>query len=331
MSEVLLKDIVAGRELSVIESRNLMLAIGTGGYSNEYLAALLTALSIRGLSVDLLDGFSSAALELATPVNLGDDGLIDLCGTGGDGKGSFNISTTVAFVLAGAGYRIAKHGNVGVSSSCGSSNVLEALGINLSSDEERLKRSLEASGVCFLHAPLFHPAFKSLAPIRKELGFRTIFNALGPLINPAQISFQYSGVYSRELQRLYSYLLTRRGRNFAVIHSIDGFDEISLTTTARVATKAGLMELSPSNLQSRRLEPFEIAGAESPRESAKLIEEILGNRSPDGPKACVVANAAVAAWCYHENNGDIREYLELARESIDSGRALAVLRRCQEM
>ena len=331
MSLVSLKEIVAGRRLSVAESRELMLAIASGRYTETYLAALLTALATRGLDVDLLDGFSSAAAELATPIDLDCAELIDMCGTGGDGKSSFNISTTAAFVVAGAGYKVAKHGNIAVSSSCGSSNVLEALGIKLSGEQEHLKRSLAEAGVCFIHAPLFNQAFRSLAPVRKELGFRTVFNALGPLINPATIDFQYTGVYNLELQRLYGYLLNRRNKKFAVVHSLDGYDELSLTDTARVVSSSGSFELRPGDLSSPKLSPAQIAAPTSAIESAKLIEGILKNSSVRALKSCVVANAGSAIWFYQGARGNLSECLAIAEESINSGRALKVLRRCQEL
>jgi len=331
MSVVSLKEIVAGRQLSVAESCELMLAIASGSYADTYLAGLLTALAIKGLSIDLLDGFSAAAAEMATPLDLDCAELIDMCGTGGDGKSSFNISTTAAFVVAGAGYKVAKHGNIAVSSSCGSSNVLEALGIKLSGDPDYLKRSLGDAGVCFIHAPLFNQAFKSLAPIRKELGFRTVFNALGPLINPAKIEFQYTGVYNLELQRLYGYLLNRRNKKFAVVHSLDGYDELSLTSTARVVSSSGSFELRTSDFSSPRLSPSQIAAPASALESAKLIEAILSNSSDRAKKSCVVANAGAALWFYHGARSNRSEYLAVAEESINSGRALKVLRRCQEL
>ena len=331
MSVISLKEIVAGTRLSTAESRELMLAIAKGRYSDIYLAALLTALASKGLDIDLLDGFSAAAAELATPLDLECAELIDLCGTGGDGKSSFNISTTAAFVVAGAGYKVAKHGNIAVSSSCGSSNVLEALGIKLSGDPDYLKRSLGESGVCFIHAPLFNQAFKSLAPIRKELGFRTVFNALGPLINPARVEFQYTGVYNLELQRLYGYLLNRRNKKFAVVHSLDGYDELSLTDTARLVSSSGSFELRPSDFASPRLSPSQIAAPASALESAKLIEDILSNSSDRAKKSCVVANAGAALWFYHGARSNLSEYLAVAEESINSGRALKVLRRCQEL
>jgi anthranilate phosphoribosyltransferase len=316
-----------------------MRLIVTGELPPAQVAALLTALAIRGLTVDLLDGFSSAALELAVPLDLGVESLIDVCGTGGDGKSTFNVSTTVAFVLAGAGYHVAKHGNVAVSSSCGSSNVLQELGVPLSADPEHLKRSLERNKVCFIHAPLFHPAFKQVAAVRRELGFRTVFNALGPLINPARVQYRYSGVYSLEVQRLYSYLLRRRGERFAVVHALDGYDEISLTGVARVVADSGTWDLTAEEIGVSSVRaPAEVSAAlvapATPRESAQVIERVLvSNASESGitaiQRSVVIANAAVALWCFEGTRDTLECYVGVAQESIDSGRAYGALQGCR--
>lgn len=342
MSAVAVHEIVAGRVLTSDESRQLMHTLARGEIPAAQVAALLTTFAVRGLYLDLLDGFVSAARELAEPLDLGvsgqgASGLIDVCGTGGDGKSSFNISTAVAFVLAGAGYRVAKHGNVGVSSSCGSSTVLQELGVELSRDPQRLQRSLDRYGVCFIHAPLFHPAFKRIAPIRHELGFRSVFNALGPLINPAPIQFRYAGVYNLELQRLYSYLLRRRGERFAVVHGLDGYDEISLTATARIVAECGVWELAARDLDMAPVLPHEIVAPPTPRESAKLLERVLQPRDSGGiagriaPRDVVVANAAVAMWCHEGATRERAHYLAVARDSIESGRAYRVLQGCREV
>lgn len=339
MSVVGVKDIVAGHQLTVDESRTLMRVLVNGELLPAQIAALLTAITMRGLTLELLDGFSAAALELAVPLDLGIDNLIDVCGTGGDGKSTFNISTTVAFVLAGAGYRVAKHGNVAVSSSCGSSNVLQELGIALSAESEQLKRSLDKNNVCFIHAPLFHPAFKEVAQIRKELGFRTVFNALGPIINPAQVCYRYSGVYSLEVQRLYSYLFHRRGERFAVVHALDGYDEISLTGVARVVADSGAWDLKAAELvassePTSRAVAAAIVAPATVRESAQVIERVLRSSSGEvGTTAIqrkvVVANAAVALWCFEGTREPLARYVALVEESIDSGRAYMALKGCR--
>jgi anthranilate phosphoribosyltransferase len=331
MSNVSIRDIVAGRVLTALESKALMHSIAAGDVPPAQVAALLTTLSIRGLDVDHLDGFSAALRELAVPLDLGGGELIDVCGTGGDGKSSFNISTTVAFVLAGAGYRVAKHGNVAVSSLCGSSNVLQELGVALSADPEHLRRSLDTNGVCFIHAPLFHPALKRVAPIRQELGFRTVFNALGPLVNPAAITYRYTGVYNFQTQRLYSYLLRRRGQKFAVVHTHDGYDEISLTSPARVVSHCGAWEMAARDVGSERLSAESLASPPTTKESAQLVVRILQGQGNAAQMSAVLANAAVALWCYEGATREVAHYRALASDAISSGRAYRVLEGCREV
>lgn len=320
----LLERLIQRENLSVAESRNLMHALLLESTAEAEIAAVLTALRMRGPTLDELDGFSQAVQELCIAVDLGDYSLIDVCGTGGDHKGSFNISTTVAFVLAGAGYKVAKHGNYAVSSSCGSSNVLEALGVTLTTDREVALRGLQQAGVCFLHAPLFHPVLKRVQPVRKSLGMRTVFNVLGPLVNPAKPQFHYAGVYDLELQRLYSYLFTRRGKRFAVVYSLDGYDEISLTGTARVVSAEGVVDLSSRDFGFDVVEAEHLRGGETPQESAAIVRAVLEGSATAAQECAVVANAAVAMWRY-EGRGSLGEWVEKATESIRSGRAQQAL------
>ncbi len=318
-----------GKILTADEARELLHRLIADNISTASLAALLTALRCRGLSVDLLDGFSAGLMDLAVPVDLGGHDFLDLCGTGGDGKGTFNISTTAAFVVAGAGYRVAKHGNSAVSSSCGSSNVLQALGIALHSDVDTIRREFDRTGVCFLHAPFFHPALKRVAPVRQELGIRTIFNALGPLVNPARPRFQISGVYSLELQRLYSYLLQRRGSEFAVVHTLDGHDEVSLTAPTRVCSSMGEKDLTADAFGLSATSSEQLRAPSSVEKCAALVIEILEGRGTAAQEAVVVASAALAMNSY-DRQGDICDYVERAQVSIRSGRARAVLARVCE-
>lgn len=326
----IVNDVVAGRRLSVAESSALMHEIIAGELPNASVAALLTALRIRGIDLDTLDGFSAALAEAASPVVLDCADHIDLCGTGGDRKGSFNISTTVAFVVAGAGYRVAKHGNVGVSSPCGSSNVLEALGIPLYDSGDDLRRAFDQNGLCFIHAPFFHPGFKRVAGVRKELGFRTVFNALGPLINPSRPVFQCNGVYSLELQRLYAYLLQRRGGRFAVVHSHDGYDEVSLTRPARVVSHCGGWELEARHFGLPVASPVSLEAPTTPRESAMVIEDLLSGRERGAKRDVVVANAALVMWCFDGATKPLTDYVSTANESLDSRGALQKLRGSRE-
>lgn len=322
--------ILEGQRLSVEESRSLMRAMLSDEFPLAQVAAILTAFRVQGVSVDMLDGFSQALLDVATPLDLGAYDLIDVCGTGGDGKNSFNISTTVAFILAGAGYAVAKHGNGAASSSCGSSNVLEALGISLTADSCQLRRSLERNGVCFLHAPLFHPTLKRIGPLRRELGCKTVFNALGPLVNPVRPQCQCTGVYSLELQRLYCALLQRRKVKFAVVHSLDGYDEVSLTGLVRVVTHKGWYEFSPDYFGCKVIPPESLQSPGGIQESAALVVKILEGHGSPAHEDVTCANAALAMWSYEET-GTIAEYMEKARESVRSGRALGVLKRSQEV
>jgi anthranilate phosphoribosyltransferase len=249
---------------------------------------------------------------------------MDVCGTGGDGKSSFNVSTTVAFVLAGAGYHVAKHGNYAVSSSCGSSNVLEELGVRFASDSESARHALERSGVCFLHAPLFHPVLKRVAPVRKSLGIRTVFNVVGPLVNPARPEFQLSGVYNLELLKLYSSLLRRRGQRFAIAHSLDGYDEVSLTGTTRIAALDGELDISASDFGHDPIDPQELVAGVTVKDSADIVRRILNGTGTAAQELIVVANAAVAMWKF-EGKGTLREYADRSVESIRSGKAALAL------
>lgn len=321
-----LEDIVSGRRLSVQQAREVMLAALHDATTGAQLGALLAALRVRGVTADELDGFSQALMELACRVDLSPLEPMDVCGTGGDSRGTFNISTAAAFVLAGAGCRVAKHGNYAVSSSCGSSNVLEELGVKFSADRDTLMRSLDAAGVCFLHAPLFHPALKRAAPVRKELGVRTVFNILGPLVNPAEPSFQMNGVYDREVLRLYGAVLRRRGGRFAALVSADGHDEVTLTAPLAVVTHRGELELLPINFGLPAVSAPELAAGKTVKESAQIVVTILEGRGTRAQEDVVVASAALAMLVRDEARG-LEEYVDAARVSIRSGKALAALRK----
>jgi anthranilate phosphoribosyltransferase len=319
-----LEELLQGKRLSVDETRALMGEILAEGANPSHVAAILTVFRMRGVTLDELDGASHALLQSAHRVDLSPYEVIDVCGTGGDQKGCFNISTTVAFVLAGAGYRVAKHGNYGVSSACGSSNVLEALGITFTHDAAILRRGIEEAQLCFMHAPLFHPLMKRVQGVRRELGFRTIFNMLGPLVNPAEPAFQLTGVYDLELLRLYGYLLHRRGKRFAVVHALDGFDEVSLTGGVRVMTDLTTHELVPRDFGFDPVSSEEIRGGGSVEESAQIVTSILEGRAAEPYLAVTAANAGLAMWC-RAGGGSLREHVERALESIRSGAALRAL------
>ena len=237
----ILNRLINNQKLSREEAKKVLTGLASGEYNNSQVTAFLTVYLMRAITVHELEGFRDAMLELCNPVDLEGYDAIDVCGTGGDGKNTFNISTISSFVVAGAGVNVAKHGNYGVSSVSGSSNVLELLGVKFSGDADQMKRSMDASGICFMHAPLFHPAMKNVGPIRRELGIKTFFNMLGPMVNPAFPPNQLVGVFSLELARLYGYLYQNTTKNFSIVHALDGYDEISLTSDFKLIAN-GVLE-----------------------------------------------------------------------------------------
>ncbi len=276
------------------EAQKILISIARGEYQSAQIAAFITAYGMRSITVQELQGFRDAMLDLCIKVDLSDYELIDLCGTGGDGKDTFNISTLASFVLAGAGYKVAKHGNYGVSSGCGSSNVMEYLGYTFTSNQEQLKRSLDKAGICFIHAPLFNPAMKIVAPIRKELGIKTFFNMLGPMCNPSQPKNQLVGVYSLELARLYAYLYQETDKNYTILHALGGFDEVSLTSDFKTFTGKGEALHSAADLGFEQLQESQIKGGDTVESSAKIFNEILHGNGTDAQNNVVLCNAALA-------------------------------------
>src|SRR5210317_34022 len=247
MKEILNR-LINQETISKQEAKGVLVNISKGLYNPSQIASFLTVYMMRSISVEELDGFREALLELCLPVNLSDFNTVDLCGTGGDGKDTFNISTLASFVVAGAGSKVAKHGNYGVSSTCGSSNVLEHFGYKFSNDENKLKKELEQAGICFLHAPLFNPAMKHVAPDRKQLGLKTFFNILGPMINPSNPQNQLVGVFSLELARMYGYVYQTTDTRYSIIHNLDGYDEISLTAPFKIISKTKEAIVEPATL-----------------------------------------------------------------------------------
>ena len=246
--------------------------------------------------------------------------LIDIVGTGGDGKNTFNISTLSCFIVAGTGQKVSKHGNYGASSISGASNVMEQLGYKFKNNRDQLKKEIDETNICFLHAPMFHPALKTVGPIRKNLGMRTFFNMLGPMVNPATPKFQLVGVFSLEMARIYNYLLQQTGNAFTIIHSLDGYDEISLTNDTKVITNEGEKIMTPEQLGKRMVEPSDIYGGNTVEEAAKIFVKILNREGSWAQNAVVLANAAMALHC----TGNFKTYDEAyhaAVESLDSGKA----------
>ena len=321
MKDILI-ELINHKTLTRDVAKNTLLEISTGKKNISQVSAFLTIFMMRNITVDELEGFRDALLELCISVDLSDFNTIDLCGTGGDSKNTFNISTTSAFVTAGAGIKVTKHGNYGVSSSCGSSNVLEYLGIKFSNNNSFLKKCIEESGICILHAPLFHPAMKNVAPIRKELGLKTFFNMLGPLVNPSNPNNQMVGVYNLELARLYSSILQKTKKNFSIIHSLDGYDEISLTDDVKLFTNNNEQILRPSSFGFKKIEPNSISGGETVSESAEIFMSILSNSSSKEQKNVVAVNSGLAIST--ATGLSIEDGIKKAKESIESGNAKKV-------
>jgi anthranilate phosphoribosyltransferase len=276
------------------QSKEILTAIAQGKYNNSQMAAFMTAYCMRSITVNELEGFRDAMLELCLPVDLETNELIDLCGTGGDGKDTFNISTLASLVVAGAGYKVAKHGNYGVSSGCGSSNVMEFLGCRFTNDSDKLKHQIDNANICFLHAPLFHPAMKTVAPIRRELGVKTFFNMLGPLVNPAKPKNQLVGVFNLELARVYAYLYQKSDIKYTILNALDGYDEISLTCDFKTFSADGEKINSVESLGFERLDPSQILGGSTVSESADIFVKVLEGEATTAQNNVVLANAALA-------------------------------------
>ncbi len=321
-----LNQLLKHQSLSFEQAKKILINIGKGLYNQSQLAAFITAYQMRNITVKELSGFSEALLELRMPVNLSEFSPIDLCGTGGDGKNTFNISTLASFVVAGAEIKVAKHGNYGVSSGCGSSNLMEHLGYKFTNDENILKKQIDKAGICFLHAPLFHPAMKHIAPVRKELGIKTLFNMLGPMVNPCKPNKQIVGVYSVEIARLYNYVFQNSSNDYFIIHSLDGYDEISLTDDFMLISKQQEQVMSPEDLGMQKIKAHEIFGGENTDESAKIFIRVLKNEATNAQKNVVVANAAMAIKCAHTNYS-ISESIDKAKESLESGKAYESLKK----
>jgi anthranilate phosphoribosyltransferase len=302
-------------------AKQVLIDIGSGKYNNSQIAAFMTVFVMRSITVEEIEGFREAMLELCLPLDFSSYDPIDLCGTGGDNKDTFNISTLASFVVAGCGINVAKHGNYGVSSACGSSNVLEYLGLKFTNDPETLERNLIEAGICFLHAPLFHPAMKKVGPIRKELGIKTFFNMLGPLVNPSSPQKQIIGVYSLELARLYAYLLQQSSHEFIIIHSLDGYDEISLTGPFKIISRSKEQILEPEFLKMEKVSPAEITGGNNVAESAGIFMDIIKGDGTTAQNNVVIANAAMAIHCARPHLS-LSDLVQTAAESLRSGKAL---------
>jgi len=314
------------KTLSREQAREVLTNIAKGAYNESEIASFITVFLMRSITIDELQGFRDALLELCVRVDLDGHDTIDIVGTGGDGKNTFNISTLACFVVAGTGQKVAKHGNYGASSISGASNVMEQLGYKFKNEAGRLRQEVETANICFLHAPMFHPALKTVGPIRKNLGIRTFFNMLGPMVNPAFPRFQLVGVYNLEMARVYNYLLQQTEGRFTIIHSLDGYDEISLTGDTKVITNDGEKIKTPEELGKRMVNAADIYGGNSVEEAAKIFLKILKVEGSWAQNAVVLANAAMAL----HSTGAYKKYEDAygaAVESLESGKAHEALKK----
>lgn len=314
------------KNLSAQQAKEVLLNISKGVYNESEIASFVTVYLMRSITIAELQGFRDALLELCVPVNLQGKEVMDIVGTGGDGKNTFNISTLSCFVVAGTGNKVAKHGNYGASSISGSSNVMEQIGYKFKNDSDSLNRELDSANICFLHAPLFHPALKVVGGIRKNLGVRTFFNMLGPMVNPAAPQHQLVGVFNLEMARIYNYLLQATDKNFTIIHSLDGYDEISLTGDTKVITKSGEKIWTAESLGKRAVKSEAIYGGDTVEEAAAIFMQILKGEGTWAQNAVVLANSAMALQC----TGKYTNYetcYQLAVESLEGGKALQALQK----
>jgi anthranilate phosphoribosyltransferase len=324
MKEIL-TTLFENKTLSQGESKNILVNIASGKYNTSQVAAFMSVYLMRNITVQELSGFQEAMLELCLQMNFDSQETIDIVGTGGDGKDTFNISTLACFITAGTGIKVTKHGNYGVSSISGSSNVLEAIGYKFTNDKDTLQKQLDIAGICFMHAPLFHPAMKTVAPIRKELAVRTFFNILGPIVNPCFPKYKLIGVYNLEMARLYNYLLQNTSSEYTLLHSFDGYDEISLTADFKLISKRSEQLIQPMELGFQTLKQEEISGGTTVAESAKLFLNILNGAGTTAQNNVACINAAMAIHCVHPSRS-VQECLAQAQESLQSKKALQVFK-----
>jgi anthranilate phosphoribosyltransferase len=318
--KAILNELIDHRSLTKETARQVLIELASGKYNPSQTTAFMTVYMMRSITVEELQGFRDAMLELCIRADF-DQPVMDVCGTGGDGKNTFNMSTLSSFVVAAAGQPVAKHGNYGVSSACGSSNVLEHFGYKFTNDIDVLKRCLDHANICFMHAPLFHPAMKNVAPIRKDLGVKTFFNMLGPMVNPAFPKRQLVGVFSLELARQYGYLYQNTSKSFLILHSLDGYDEVSLTGPVKYFYNDGEKMIEPSDLGLPSVTYDQIKGGQTVEESARIFMNVLENKATDAQKNAVIANAAMALYAANRKEGLLNAAAK-AREALESGKAL---------
>jgi anthranilate phosphoribosyltransferase len=329
MKEILQR-LTSHQTLEREEARIILKKIANGDYNNSQISSFLTVFMMRMITVHELAGFRDALLDLCLATDLSEFDTIDLCGTGGDGKNTFNISTLSSFIVAGAGGKVAKHGNYGVSSSCGSSNVMEYLGYKFTNNRDSLRDQLDKANICFLHAPLFHPAMKTVAPIRKELSVKTFFNILGPMVNPSFPINQVVGVWSLETARLYNYIYQQTEKNYTILYSLDGYDEISLTGEFKMISNLEEELLSPEKINFPLLTQDLLNGGATVEESVRIFLSILDNKGTEAQNAIVIVNSGVALKKLFPGK-TLAECFELANDSLKSGGAKRSLLKLLEL
>jgi len=315
----ILNRLINHETISTEEAKQVIVNISNDMYNPSQIACFLSVYMMRSITIEELQGFRNALLELCLPINLSDYNAIDIVGTGGDGKNTFNISTLSSFITAGAGVHVSKHGNYGVSSTSGSSNVMEHLGVKFSNNEDFLKRCLDKAGICILHAPLFHPAMKNVAPIRRELGVKTFFNMLGPLVNPSFPKNHVLGVFSLEILRLYSFLHQNSGHNYNIVYALDGYDEISLTGKAKIISNHTEKLFSPEDLGVNTITQDAIFGGNTVEDAANIFVNIINGKGTEAQNNVVCANAGLAIATSRQISHI--EGFEIAKESLFSGKA----------
>jgi anthranilate phosphoribosyltransferase len=322
----LLEHLYKGASLTQQEAEDVLSKIGQNRYSDIEISSFLTVYLMREITPEELAGFRNALMQLCVKVDLNGYDTIDVCGTGGDGKNTFNISTISAFVLAGTGIRVAKHGNYGVSGPVGSSNIFEQVGYRFSTDPGRLKHEVEEAGITFMHAPLFHPAMKYVAPVRRALKIRTFFNMLGPMINPASPKYQLVGVYSPEVQELYSEVYRKSERRYIIVHALDGYDEISLTGKTRVVSNSMEETIDPSTFGFTPVDRQDLSGGTNATEALTIFMNVLNNQGTKQQKNTALANSAAGIRCVFPEKS-WSDCVETARESLESGKAIDSFRK----
>lgn len=321
-----LQKLIQHKTLTNGEAKNILKEIAAEKYNQAQVTAFLSVFMMRNITPAELSGFRDALLDLCIPVNFSDFNTIDLCGTGGDGKNTFNISTLSSLVVAGAGYKVSKHGNYGVSSACGSSNVMEYFGYKFTNDEEKLKKQMDEIGYVYLHAPFFHPAMKAVGPIRRDLGMKTFFNMLGPMVNPSQPQNQIVGVFDLETMRLYGYIYQQTQKNYSIVYALDGYDEISLTSDFKVITNTEELLLNPEKLGLPRLKQEQLFGGDTVAEAADIFKTILEGTGTEAQNSAIFANAGMAIRTIHPEKS-IDQCIEEAKSSLMGGKALEVLKK----